>query len=133
MTYRVLACGGRDFRNVALAHKVLNELHATHGVTCLIEGGAQGADKLALLWAISRKPSIDIESYQARWDTLGRGAGFIRNARMLKEGKPDLVVAFPGGEGTRNMVTLARRAGVPIILVAPYGDLEYINFSDTEG
>jgi hypothetical protein len=47
------------------------------------------------------------------------GAGPIRNQRMLVEGKPDLVVAFPGGKGTAGMVTLARNAGVDVIMVDP--------------
>ena len=35
--------------------------------------------------------------------------------QMLEEGKPDLVVAFPGGRGTENMKKLAREAGVEVI------------------
>jgi UDP-N-acetylmuramoylalanine-D-glutamate ligase len=31
------------------------------------------------------------------------------------EGKPDLVVAFPGGRGTANMVEQAKQAGVEVI------------------
>jgi hypothetical protein len=37
---------------------------------------------------------------------------------MLDEGKPDLVLAFPGGRGTRNMVGQAKRRGVPVEIVA---------------
>jgi hypothetical protein len=40
----------------------------------------------------------------AEWERLGRKAGPIRNQRMLEEGKPDLVVAFPGGTGTAGMM-----------------------------
>jgi ABC-type Fe3+-hydroxamate transport system substrate-binding protein len=29
-------------------------------------------------------------------------------------GKPDLVVAFPGGRGTANMIEQAEQAGVPV-------------------
>jgi hypothetical protein len=35
---------------------------------------------------------------------------------MLKEGHPDLVVAFPGGKGTAGMIALARAAGIPVFL-----------------
>jgi hypothetical protein len=38
---------------------------------------------------------------------------------MLEEGKPDLVVAFPGGTGTANMVKQARAAGVEVLEVSP--------------
>jgi hypothetical protein len=34
---------------------------------------------------------------------------------MLKEGKPDLVIAFPGGRGTDMMVGLAKDAGVEVL------------------
>ena len=33
---------------------------------------------------------------------------------LLDEGKPDLVVAFPGGGGTADMILRAERAGVPV-------------------
>jgi hypothetical protein len=33
---------------------------------------------------------------------------------MLHRGKPDLVVAFPGGKGTAGMVTIALSASVPV-------------------
>jgi hypothetical protein len=43
---------------------------------------------------------------------LGRRAGASRASRM--EGKPELVVAFPGGGGTKDMVRRAVKAGVTI-------------------
>ena len=46
-------------------------------------------------------------------------AGPRRNARMLAEGKPDLVVAFPGGRGTADMVSKARAAKVEVMEIAP--------------
>jgi UDP-N-acetylmuramoylalanine-D-glutamate ligase len=60
---------------------------------------------------------IPVETYEADWDTHGKAAGPIRNKRMLDEGKPDLVVAFPGGRGTANMISQARKAGVEVIEV----------------
>jgi ABC-type Fe3+-hydroxamate transport system substrate-binding protein len=33
---------------------------------------------------------------------------------MIEEGKPDLVVAFPGGRGTADMVAKAEAAGIPV-------------------
>ena len=37
---------------------------------------------------------------------------------MLDEGKPDLVVAFPGGRGTAHMTRIARGAGIEVIEVS---------------
>jgi hypothetical protein len=36
---------------------------------------------------------------------------------MLTEGKPELVVAFPGGRGTAHMMRIAREAGVEVVEV----------------
>ena len=37
---------------------------------------------------------------------------------MLDEGKPDLVIAFPGGKGTADMARRAREAGIEVIEVS---------------
>lgn len=41
-------------------------------------------------------------------------AGPMRNAAMLAKYKPHRVVAFPGGDGTKNMIELAEREGVEV-------------------
>ena len=59
--------------------------------------------------------------FPADWIRHGRAAGPIRNEQMLREGCPDLVVAFhddPGlGRGTADMVRRALAAGVPVRFV----------------
>lgn len=44
----------------------------------------------------------------------GKSAGPIRNQTMLDDGKPDLVLAFPGGRGTADMVAKAEKHGIPV-------------------
>ena len=80
----------------------------------VIHGGARGADDLARQWG---EISVGIEGveFRADWTARGKAAGMIRNQRMLDEGRPDLVVAFPGGRGTADMVRRARKAGVEVI------------------
>jgi hypothetical protein len=79
----------------------------------VIAGGARGADALAVQWARGR--GIRTRIFRARWESEGPAAGPIRNRRMLKEGRPDVVVAFAGGRGTAGMTALARDAGVPVV------------------
>lgn len=110
---RILVCGGRDFANEELIEKTLFDYAGMDSV--IIQGEAKGADSLAKMWAYNH--DIPVESYPANWDRHGKQAGFIRNYRMLKEGKPDLVIAFPGGRGTEMMVQLARAANVEVIEV----------------
>lgn len=108
----VLVCGGRDYADARALAEALDALHRETSITRLIHGAARGADALAAAWARSR--GIPALAFPADWRRDGRAAGFVRNARMLREGRPDLVVAFPGGKGTAHMVKLARDAGIPV-------------------
>ena len=112
---RVLVCGGRDFRNYGMVIRALDAL--PERPTVIIHGCARGADTLGETWAIGR--DIPTLRFPAHWDDHGPAAGPIRNKRMLDEGKPDLVIAFPGGKGTANMVSQARAAGVKVIEITP--------------
>ena len=94
----------------------LNTLHGERGLTLVISGGACGADTLGAEWA--KAHGIPCEVYMADWEGLGRKAGPIRNQRMLDEGKPDIVVAFPVGRGTADMVRRARAADIDVLLIA---------------
>lgn len=115
---RVLVCGGRDYADRARVFVVLDKLHAEAGVDLIIEGGARGADSLAREWAMAHH-DVASETYPADWENQGSFAGPARNQRMLDEGRPDLVIAFPGGKGTEDMKRKARRAGVEVVEVAP--------------
>lgn len=107
--YKVLVCGGRDFLNYPLVEETLEAL----APDIIIHGNARGADSLADWYAESHNIPVDV--YPADWGRYGRGAGPIRNKQMLEEGKPDLVVAFPGGAGTRNMIQQAKASNVEVI------------------
>jgi hypothetical protein len=110
MDIRVLVCGGRDF----LDYKNVREVLDAYQIDTIINGGATGTDALARRYAIEN--NIKIETYYADWDRYGRQAGPIRNAEMIKC-KPDLIIAFPGGKGTANMIKLGRTHNIPVKIV----------------
>lgn len=112
---RVLVCGGRDFTDAALVERALGTLAKTTVIDCIIEGNQRGADRIAGYWA--RRHRIPDLKFNADWTKHGKAAGPIRNQQMLDKGRPDLVVAFPGGTGTADMVRRARAAGVEVIEV----------------
>jgi hypothetical protein len=118
---RVLVCGGRDYNDIRRVWNVLSELQDEKGITDLIHGDAKGADSLAAFWGYhtfqKNGDIINVHRYPADWEGEGKKAGYLRNKRMLDEGKPDYVVAFPGGKGTTNMVQLAAKAGIPCISI----------------
>ena len=112
MNQIVLVCGGRTFSDSAKLLDCLDSIHVANPITRIIHGGALGADDLAHKWAIIH--NIPVTVYNAWWTLEGKSAGISRNQRMLDKGKPDLVVAFPGGTGTADMVKKAKAAKVPI-------------------
>ena len=114
---RVLVCGGRNFTDRDRVFRELDDLHAQQAITCIIHGGAKGADRSAEAWAMSR--GVAWRRYLADFATLGKAAGPVRNAKMLAEGRPDLVVSFPGQRGTQDMVRRAIVAGKPVVRVEP--------------
>lgn len=109
---RVLITGGRDFLDSKFIYEKLDELNQKHKFTVLIHGGAAGVDRISGQWATSR--NLDVEVYPADWQKHGKSAGPIRNAEMLKK-NPDLLVAFPGGKGTADMIKKAETANLNTI------------------
>lgn len=84
------------------------------GVTEVLHGGAKGADFLAKEWAFNNR--IKATPFYAAWKDYGLRAGPIRNQEMV-DSKPDLVVAFPGNEGTADAVAKARAAGIEVMVI----------------
>jgi len=60
--------------------------------------------------------------FPARWDLYGRAAGPLRNSQMLKEGKPNLVIAFhdnlDSSKGTKDMVNKSLKDNIEVILIS---------------
>lgn len=128
---RLLVTGSRAWYDADRLHAALLGAVRQLGLISptLVSGACPtGADMLAeRLWESNQWP---IERHPASWHThddtcpdwhRGRPrcqrAGYRRNARMAELGAA-ACVAFPLGEsrGTRMMIGLARRAGIPVII-----------------
>ena len=109
---KILVTGGRGYNDAAYLFWILDKIHAKRTIDLIIEGGATGADRLARAWAI--RSSVLYQPYPANWERYGLRAGHVRNHAMLRESKPDVVVAFKGGKGTAHMVRIAKEAGVRV-------------------
>lgn len=125
---RALICGGRDLDAADVwnwlerfGHQDAAERLGRRGaprITTVIHGGARGADEGAARWGESE--SVPVLAFPAAWKKHGKAAGPIRNARMIRDGKPDVVIAFPGGRGTADMIRQAEAAGIPVRRIKPY-------------
>jgi YspA, cpYpsA-related SLOG family len=119
MGKRILVCGGRgydDWLTFCNAMKLyVGIFRGPNPSITIIQGGASGADFLGKVYA--KYVGFTHLEFPADWKQFGKSAGHIRNQQMLDEGKPDLVIAFPGGVGTKDMVARARKAGVEVFEV----------------
>jgi hypothetical protein len=121
---RLLVCGSRTWTDATLLAEAVEQTVAEYGQgragVVLIEGNARGADRLA--GVLARARGWELEVYPADWQRHGRAAGMRRNARMLREGRPERVIAcaddLAASRGTADMVRRARGAGIPVLVVS---------------
>ena len=107
----IIVTGGRDYDDWAMLQDVLSAFDAK----LIVQGGAQGADRMARKYAEDNKiVSVTVE---ANWNKHGRAAGPIRNREMLMEYPEAIVVAFPGGAGTANCVKQAVELNRIVLMV----------------
>lgn len=109
----IVVTGGRAYHNTKHVFRVLDGLHQGVAITQLRHGDMSGADTAAGFWAEAR--NVPQRAYPAFWGLHGRAAGPMRNAEMIEDGRVGLVVAFPGGKGTADMVAKAERAGIQVL------------------
>lgn len=125
---RIAVTGGRDYDNWDM---VVHALRQMPDDAILVHGAASGADRLCAEWWDMQDRKA--ESHPADWTAecqatcqLGHrrtrpdgsdycpAEGHYRNQRMVDSGL-DLLIAFPGGRGTADMVRRCEAAGVEII------------------
>ena len=110
----ILVAGGRNCLNMSAIAEALDRLHTERPVTLVVHGAASGADTLSGRWAKERGVPCTAYPPSRKLDGPGRNWKYRRNARMLHIAKPHLVIAFPGGPGTRHMVETAKSAGYQV-------------------
>lgn len=126
---RILVCGGRGFNHRQAVTVVLSCVPP--GQHTLVHGDCSGADRVAA--SVGRHLGWDIEPHPAAWSAPCRprtctpghrrthpdgspycpAAGDYRNREMVDLGA-DILIVFPGGDGTRNMVEMTDAADIPV-------------------
>ena len=126
---RIIVAGGRDFADYNLLFNslmnVLTDLEEVNTVENksqieFISGTCRGADVLGEQFAYNFGYSV--KRFPAKWDELGKRAGYVRNCDMAKyasEADHGILVAFWDGisKGTRNMIEIAKRYGLDVKVV----------------
>ena len=117
MIMKVLVCGGRDYNDYDVLKCVMEKVMDCYSaeVKVVISGLAKGGDKLGERWA--EENDIEVEGYRAEWNKYGKRAGWLRNVRMADEGRPNVIVALPGGRGTKMMIDIGVDRKIDTIVV----------------
>lgn len=112
---RLLVTGGRDFDQPLIVFAALLAYHEIQPITVLGHGDAPGLDRLAAEWA--ELVSVPVCTYPANWPLHGALAGRVRNAKMLRDFRPDVLMSFPGGNGTSHMTSITEAAQIPVVKI----------------
>ncbi len=119
---KVIVCGDRYWSDKEMIKRFIASLPAG---SLIIQGECMRWDKVSKRWVgadfLAKEAARELgypvtNNYAADWKVYGGAAGPIRNRRMLKEQKPDLVVAFHDNiatsKGTKDMLHAAKLVGV---------------------
>lgn len=83
-------------------------------VSCVVSGGAKGADQFGERWAIQQ--GLEIKQFLAEWGKYGKRAGPLRN-KMMAENADGLIAVWDGSSrGTSSMIDLGQTAGLRIFI-----------------
>ena len=118
---RIAIIGSRTFDNAALLKETLAKVKTP--VTCIVSGGAEGADTLGKHYAWDN--GLDYEEYLPAWKQpwwspsyCTRTAAAIRNSQIMEAAEG--VIAFWNGDeksGTAQAIRIAKSLGKPVHIV----------------
>jgi len=109
---RILVCGGRKYGDRYAVAMALAYLAKGREDVTLVHGDCRGADRLAA--KVARDWGWKVEPHPADTKRYGSPQAFhVRNQEMVDAGA-DLLVAFPGGNGTADCTRRARKAGIRV-------------------
>lgn len=113
--YRLVVAGSRDFNDYSLLSAELDKLLAGKTNITIVSGTARGADRLGERYAAEH--NLRIERFPAEWEKYHKGAGPIRNMKMVQSA--DAVIVFWDNEssGTKNIIECARKEDIPYRIV----------------
>ena len=107
---KVVVTGGRNYVMTLSDYHFLENVVSILGASAILTGGARGVDAQAEAWA--RRRGIPVQTIRPNWTKDGDSAPFRANTRLAEAA--GAVIAFPGGEGTADMVDQAQRINLPV-------------------
>ena len=104
---KLAVVGSRGFNDYDLCKSKLDAIHLRKPITCIVSGGAKGADSFGEKWA--KENNIETLIFIPDWNKFGKRAGYLRNEDIIKN--CDSVIAFWDqiSKGTAHSISLAKK------------------------
>ena len=137
---KLIIAGGRDFEDKVLAVNSFMALIAEVNYTItqtktiteqnndkksivvrenpfteIVSGGARGADRVGEF--VAQFYNIPVKRFIPDWDTLGKRAGYVRNAEMAEYADALLVFWDKKSKGSEHMIKVANLKGLLVKVV----------------
>jgi len=100
--------GSRTFNNYERLKTEINKFIEDNfiDITCIVSGGAKGADSLGERYA--KEYNIPTKIFYPNWNLYGKKAGYLRNIDIIKNANQ--IIAFWDGisSGTKSSINLAK-------------------------
>jgi hypothetical protein len=116
---KIIIAGGRDFNNYNLLKRtctcIIGALNPRKDNIEVVCGKARGADTLGEQFA--QEQGYKIKSFPTDWETLGKKAGYVRNAQMASYS--EVLIAFwdRASKGTKHMIDLANKQRLKVFII----------------
>ena len=123
---KIIVAGGREFSDWNLLFKTIKETlqelfdngYKKEQIS-FVSGTARGADSMGEFFANTYR--YKVYRFPAKWDELGKKAGFVRNSEMAKFASAadiGILIVFWDGKsrGTKHMIETAEKCGLKIVL-----------------
>lgn len=104
---KLLVSGSRTIDDLDFVFDCLDEIRKEYKYNTIIEGGANGVDSLAGLYARTRNLG-HITKY-AEWKKHGKGAGLIRNKEMVDLCDKGIAIWDGYSKGTKHTINLLKK------------------------
>lgn len=114
--FKLIVAGGREFGDYKLLKTKMNALlkNKNKNEVVIVSGTARGADTLGEKYAIEN--DLIIKRFPADW-SIGKQAGYIRNAEMAEYATACLLFWDGTSAGTGHMKDLAEKAGLQLRVI----------------
>lgn len=116
---RTIIAGSRGLTDPALIETAVLDALLCAGInpTVVLSGTAEGVDRLGEAWAAAQ--GLAVERYPAPWAQYPKTAGRMRNVQMSRRADALIAVWDGASPGTRHMIALMQKRGVPVHVHRP--------------